>query len=61
MSTIFIATLLDEEDEIGLDTDLGTISDANSYRTELENNLLEAQNDCAGIFLTSFLMFYLNF
>ena len=45
MLAIVIATLLGVEDEIGLDTVPGTISDANSYPTELENDLQEAQND----------------
>ena len=45
MLTIFIAMLLGVEDEIGLDTVLGTISDANVYPIELENDLQEAKND----------------
>ena len=61
MLTIVIATFLGEEDKIGLGTVLETISDAISYPTEQENDLQEAQNDRAGIFLTSFLMFFLDF
>ena len=45
MLTIFIATLSGVEDETGLFTFLGTISDANSYPTKLENDLQEVQND----------------
>ena len=41
MLTIFKVTPLVEEDEIGLDTGLGTTSDGNSYPTELQNNLQE--------------------
>ena len=50
MLTIFIATLLGVEDEIGLGTVLGTIGDANLYPTELEDDLQETQNDMEGIF-----------
>ena len=50
MLTIFIAVFLGEKDEIGVGTDLETIDNANSYPTQLKNDLQEAQNDWAGGF-----------
>ena len=54
MLTIFFATFLGEEGEIGLGTNLETIDDANSYPMELENAMQEAPNDFAGVFLPGF-------
>ena len=45
MLTIFIAALSGGENETGLFTVLGTISDVNSYPTKLESDLQEVQND----------------
>ena len=45
MLTIFIAVFLGEKDEIGVGTNLETIDNANSYPTQLKNDLQEAQND----------------
>ena len=43
----FVTTLLGEEDETEVGTVLGTKNDANLYPVELNNDLQEAQNDCA--------------
>ena len=54
MLTIFFATFLGGEGEIGLGTNLETIDDANSYPMELENAMQEVPNDFAGFFYLVF-------
>lgn len=46
MWTILIATVLGVGDESERGIILGTVSDANLYPIELENDVHEARNDC---------------